>query len=199
MPEQPELRTFLTVEVKPLLGNWLLRLRGDVEKRHEVQQSQWGCGLFITQEKEKKWIPGSWMGFLRSVLPFAQFLYMLNRILPCIVFSRENTITFCHAVLKEFLACWELELLFPLLHQTAYNPALLCIILFQIWTIWILHFMLARKFGWLYFIIALEKKGELSFYGFSLLKSSEETVIVLITKLPFFFSPLLLAHGISKL
>lgn len=48
--------------------------------------------------------------------------------------------------------------------------------------------MLARKFGWLYFIIALEKKGKLSFYSFSLLKSSEETVIVLITKL-LFFSP----------
>lgn len=39
--------------------------------------------------------------------------------------------------------------------------------------------MLARKFGWLYFITALEKKGraaaKLSLYSFSLLKSSEQT------------------------
>ena len=118
------------------------------------------------------------------------------------MFSRENIITFCYIILKEFLACWDLELLFPLPHQTTYNPALLCIILFQIWTIWILQFMLARKFGWLYFIIALEKKGrvaaKLSLYSFSLLKSSEETVVVLITYSSF-YSPLLLACGISKL
>lgn len=121
---------------------------------------------------------------------------MLNRILPCIMFSRENIIAFCCIILKEFLACWDLELLFPVPHQTAYNSALLCIILFQIWTIWILQFMLARKFGWLYFIIALKKTGRaaarLSFYSFSLLKSSEETVAILITysNLPLLFASL---------
>lgn len=107
------------------------------------------------------------------------------------MFSRENIITFCCIILKEFLACWDLELLFPLPHQTTYNPALLCIILFQIWTIWFLQFMLARKFGWLYFITALEKKGraaaKLSLYSFSLLKSSEQTVVILITYSSFFF------------
>lgn len=50
--------------------------------------------------------------------------------------------------------------------------------------------MLARKFRWLYFIIALEKKGraaaKLFLYSFSLLKSSEKTVVVLITYSSFF-------------
>lgn len=29
------------------------------------------------------------------------------------MFSRENIITFCYIILKEFLACWDLELLSP--------------------------------------------------------------------------------------
>ena len=123
--------------------------------------------------------------FLRSVFPFAQFLQRLNTILSCIMFSRENIITFCYIILKEFGSCWDQQLLFPFPHQTTYNSALLCIILFQTRTIWILQFTRVRKFGWLYFIIALEKQGreaaKLSLYSFALLKSSEETVVVLIT------------------
>lgn len=127
---------------------------------------------------------------------------MLNRILPCIVFSREN-ITFCcisYIILKEFRSNWDQELLFLFPHQTTYNPALLCIILFQIRTIRILQFMLARKFGWL-FHHCLEKQdreaAKLSLYSFVLLKSSVGSVVVLITYSALFH--LLLARAIGEL
>lgn len=123
--------------------------------------------------------------FLGSVFPFARCLQRLNTILPCIMFSRENIITFCCITLKEFGSCWDQELLFPVPHQTPYNSALLCIILFQTPTIQILQFTWVRQFGWLYVITALEKQGreaaELSLYGFALLKSSEEPVVLLLT------------------
>lgn len=123
--------------------------------------------------------------FLGSVFPFARCLQRLNTILPCMMFSRENIITFCCITLKEFGSCWDQQLLFPVPHQTPYNSAPLCIILFQTPTIGILRFMQVRQFGWLYFITALEKQGreaaELSLYGFALLKSGEETVVLLLT------------------